>query len=915
MKKICWLAAMTLLSYSASGQKLKTAVAERHFAKYQYQAAAEVYEQVIGADSSNTEVMERLIHCYTRLNETEKAGFWLAKVTGSSKPDPKYFKAYATQLVAEGKLKEAYAWFNKSYKTTADQESKKWMDALKNGYNFYSDFEHSKVKKTSFNSGYSDFSPAFYKDGLIFCSARNSGKLSRFIYEYNNTWFIDLYYVKDSTSKPTVINKRINSKYHEGPVALVPDQDVIYFTRNNFLNKTKFSKDGVSKLKIYYASLKDGQWGEIQDFVLNNDEYSVGHPAFASANVMYFASDMPGGYGGTDLYKTEKVNGEWQKPVNLGPEINTSGNEMFPFVDRLGNLYFASNGHPGLGGLDVFYAPVSKAGFAEVKNLGRAINSPKDDFGFIIKNNTGYFTSNRNGGSVNDDIFSFEVDRVKPINILAMDEAGSLLHDVEIALYKTGETKAQVNNISQVPHQVTMKFGQYEKAIVSKKGYLPETIRLEGEYFESLDPFDTVIARLVKEGADKNAQVLAQRSTASHNAASKATNNKSTASGNTSTSGQQEPKTTATKNTLGTSSASTTKPENTAQGIAHASDKHPQHSTSQAGIAHGGSSEAAQANTTAYPTVARAANAPAQSTSNTALSGRSKDTHTADAALTNTSVNAYSAIEENDEIIIKPASASRNKVTYQVADRVGEQSSGQESEKLVVLKAPVSSAGPGISQPQAIAKTYEQPVAVAKVPVAQKAQAIQPDNSRTNTLPLSSMQNGKEADTKPTTSASNLAKINEALYHKDGTWILNKDVLTKASPEQKAEIHNSIQDLLTTSKAGEMIELGINYDFNKADIKPSAAEKLDILIEFLKRNPDVMVELGSHTDVRGSALLNQGLSQRRAESAVRYITSRGISLNRMTAVGFGKSTPKVVNARTEAEHYQNRRTVIKIVEN
>ncbi|GAB4007660.1 hypothetical protein GCM10028808_11920 [Spirosoma migulaei] len=205
-------------------------------------------------------------------------------------------------------------------------------------------------------------------------------------------------------------SRTLNTKYHEGPATFSQDGSQIIFTRNNYNNgRANKSTEGVNKLKLYTAIQQNGAWTDIVELPFNSDEYSVGHPALSHDDaLLYFASDMPGGFGGTDLYVTRFQDGRWSRPVNLGSTINTKGNELFPFVDEGGNLYFSTDGHKGLGGLDVFFATLSQGITVQsVEHLDAPINSPQDDFGLITDANRqgGYFSSNRRDG--NDDIYRF----------------------------------------------------------------------------------------------------------------------------------------------------------------------------------------------------------------------------------------------------------------------------------------------------------------------------------------------------------------------------------------------------------------------------------------------------------------------------------------------------------------------------
>ncbi len=217
-------------------------------------------------------------------------------------------------------------------------------------------------------------------------------------------------YVEQPVDPAQRFSKTLNTKYHEGPATFSRDGLRIIFTRNNYNNgRASKSAAGVNKLKLYTAVQQNGAWMNIEELPFNSDEYSVGHPTLSrDEQYLYFASDMPDGFGGTDLYVSQYKNGQWSRPVNLGGTINTKGNELFPFIDDAGNLYFSSDGRKGLGALDVFFASLStNVTVKTVEHLDAPINSDQDDFGFITDGNRqgGYFSSNRRHG--NDDIYRF----------------------------------------------------------------------------------------------------------------------------------------------------------------------------------------------------------------------------------------------------------------------------------------------------------------------------------------------------------------------------------------------------------------------------------------------------------------------------------------------------------------------------
>ncbi len=314
------------------------------------------------------------------------------------------------------------------------------------------------------NSSGSEFSPTFYGDGLVFVSGRPSYAGIRRIFAWDDSPFLDLYFLEDRNSivtnqsakvggaqskekrknalgqafySPNTANdgnkltyntnsssysraelptskldKKTNSAYHDGPCDFFSNDQSVIFTRNGIGNYNYESADGINRLHLYIADNVDGKWSDLRSFPFNSAEYSTGHPAFMpSEKILYFVSDMKGGFGGTDLYYSKFENGKWHKPQNAGNRINTSGNEMFPFIDEANNLFFASDGHPGLGGLDLFAIYLSADGvpMGNVQNLGTPLNSKWDDFGMYTMPDLqeGYFSSNRKNGDADDDIYKF----------------------------------------------------------------------------------------------------------------------------------------------------------------------------------------------------------------------------------------------------------------------------------------------------------------------------------------------------------------------------------------------------------------------------------------------------------------------------------------------------------------------------
>lgn len=258
-----------------------------------------------------------------------------------------------------------------------------------------------------------EFSPVFYENGIVFVSSRRKdGPIDNQIGET----FFELFYSELDPNgiplKPESFSLRINSQLHEGPVSFNRDGDMMYFTRNNLMQGVqKADSKGKVGMKIYQAGRGQFDWENVQELPFNSDEYSCMHPSLSpDGSKLYFASDRPGGKGKLDIWVAFSRNGQWLEPVNMGPQVNTDGNDAFPFIHESGTLFFASDGHKGYGGLDLFMIDVGQPEWGKVVNLGEPFNSKADDLGIILnpEGDIGYFSSDREGGKGKDDIYMFE---------------------------------------------------------------------------------------------------------------------------------------------------------------------------------------------------------------------------------------------------------------------------------------------------------------------------------------------------------------------------------------------------------------------------------------------------------------------------------------------------------------------------
>ncbi|MFB3390067.1 OmpA family protein [Flavobacterium sp. LAR06] len=410
---------IALLSIAVSAQQSGIASGKKLFSQYAYINAIKTYERVAEKGFKSADLFQKLGDSYYFNADYPNAVKWYGELFLLNETVPaEYYYRYAQALKSGGDYTGADLMMKK-FTESSSQEIRSKLYAENKDY-------LAEIKKNSgrhtirfldINSGYLDYGAAFYGDKIVFASSRDtSGILVKRINPWTNQSFTALYVSSkkvDSLSRPVKFSKNINTIYHEATPAFTKDGKTMYFTGSNIV-KGKIKKDKLGRVlfKIYRAELDGDQWVNIKELPFDSDNYSTAHPALSpDGNTLYFASNMPGTIGESDIYRVV-VNGDggFGKPENLGGQINTEGRETFPFISENNDLYFASDGHPGLGGLDIFISVAEETkSFKKAVNVGEPVNSPFDDFAYIIDqtNTQGYFTSNRPGGRGYDDIYSF----------------------------------------------------------------------------------------------------------------------------------------------------------------------------------------------------------------------------------------------------------------------------------------------------------------------------------------------------------------------------------------------------------------------------------------------------------------------------------------------------------------------------
>jgi outer membrane protein OmpA-like peptidoglycan-associated protein/tetratricopeptide (TPR) repeat protein len=416
------------------------------FEDLKYQEAIQFYEKGL-QKNNDPKAAARLADSYRLTGQPEPAEKWYKKAIEGGENGPEVRVHYARMLLANNKTDDARQQAELVINTNPNNlPARNIVKACDNRERLLKMGDQYTTQPVSFNQEGLDFCPNYRGDQLIFTSDRDpDGERS----EWTGRNYTSIYQVGLSGTVERLPGD-INGKYNDGAASFMPDNNTMFFTRNNYVqDQRKSSKKDIVKLIIATANFQNNQWKVGELFPYNSDEYNTAHPALsADGKALIFASDRPGGLGGMDLWRSDWIGGSWSQPVNLGATVNTPDNEIFPWLAPDGALLFASNGWPGLGGLDIFLSRTDANGFVEPENVGAPINSLKDDFGCISRDNmqSGFFSSNIKSDIGTEDIFTFQR-KPKPVaqeiqkfalNGIVVDKfTGIPLPDVEVTITNT----------------------------------------------------------------------------------------------------------------------------------------------------------------------------------------------------------------------------------------------------------------------------------------------------------------------------------------------------------------------------------------------------------------------------------------------------------------------------------------------
>ena len=460
-------------SYAKALSKANKLYTEKAFAD-----AIPYYEKVMNYDNNNKGVLAKLGDCYRYTNNVKGQLTCYGGLVNLGVAEPIQELYYGEALVESGDAEKAKPYFEKY---SLDKRGKEHVSSFEKRKQYTKNSDAYNVSAASFNSTESDFCAVKFYDVVVFASDRKKTDWIKKETAWTNGNFLKLYAIEgfSSADKPKLFMGDMNSKFNDGPICFSKDFNTVYFTRNNN-RKDELSKDGTFKLKILEATLDENGFSMVKPMPFNNKDFHFSHPSVsADGFTMYFSSDMEGGKGGMDIYMVKKdSSGVWGTPVNMGDLINTAGNDVFPYVSNAGILYFSSNGHDGLGGLDIFEVKMKDGAVKRIYNMGEPVNSKDDDFGLFLfdDNQTGYISSNRKNGGLDDDIYNLqilrEVKRGKEATIVIKDKTtGEALDSTKIVL--NGDTV------------MTNEKGEYLASIEEDANYKIQAFRTD--YFSSTD--------------------------------------------------------------------------------------------------------------------------------------------------------------------------------------------------------------------------------------------------------------------------------------------------------------------------------------------------------------------------------------------------------------------------------------------
>ena len=491
MKTFIYTIFLSVMAFQAHAQKTRVAIADKKYDHNAFVDAISIYEQVAKKGYKDEKMFQKLGNAYYFNAELEAASKWYTELyTMNQSQEPEFYYRYSQSLKSITDYTKADKMLEQFNKKSGNDQRSKLFNSQKNYLEeIKANSGRYNIIDAGINSGFSDYGGAFYTNNIVFATARDNGGDSEKKLKFTNQLVTSLYASELKTDGslgiPRKFSKEIGSKFNVATPVFTKDGLTMYFTGNNYINgKVDKQNNKEILLKLYKASFLNGEWGSIVELPFNSNKYSVAHPALSPDDkTLYFASNMPGSLGQSDLFKVD-INefGGYSIPVNLGTPINTEGRESFPFISDNNEMYFSSDGRPGLGGLDIYVAKINiDSTFEGIKNVGSPVNGVQDDFSFIIdaKSKNGFFSSNRPSGIGSDDIYKFaEIKKItceKQITGIVTDLLSKEpITDAKVILFD--------ENFKFIAETSSNDIGEYEFDVLCGKVYY---VRSEKEDYET----------------------------------------------------------------------------------------------------------------------------------------------------------------------------------------------------------------------------------------------------------------------------------------------------------------------------------------------------------------------------------------------------------------------------------------------
>jgi outer membrane protein OmpA-like peptidoglycan-associated protein/tetratricopeptide (TPR) repeat protein len=416
--------------------------ADKFYADKEFAEAIPLYEKALVGNETNKSILSNLSECYRLTKDVQGQLRCYEALMTSDQADPIHELYYGHALMENGQYELAKQHLEKY---TLDDRGKMLLSAINKLKSYKQNADAYEITSANFNSSQDDYCAIKFFDEVVFASTREKTAWIKKEQGWTNGNYVQLYLADKKNNVKSFLGD-LDSKFNDGPISFTKDFNTVYFTRNN-TKKSELSIDGAYKLKFMSATLDMGGFGNVQRLPFISNNFNYAHPSISGDGLtLYFSSDMPGGSGGMDIYVCKKDSfGVWSEPLNLGSQVNTSGNEMFPFISASGKLYFASNGRDGLGGLDIYECKISDGKAGKAYNMGEPVNSKDDDFGLYLVEDckSGYISSNRISGGMDDDIYELkilrEVKRGKEVNLIIKDKQNNTPLD-SVKLVIDGDT-------------------------------------------------------------------------------------------------------------------------------------------------------------------------------------------------------------------------------------------------------------------------------------------------------------------------------------------------------------------------------------------------------------------------------------------------------------------------------------------